>query len=297
MRKKFAEAMRQPVTRVHFASARPSPRYPVYHHPAARFLFSYSGRKHITWAESGRISSHILEPGEAVVAPPGCWLREHWDLQHRMVSVIFFENYVRVIHIAERSPEQIRPGPDCFYHTRQQAGEALATAFRTFGLLNPDSRAAVPQLQAVMELVAEELQAEDRRKLTDDELLWQKFCDKMPYCYRSDISRETLAQLVGIHPAKLSRLIRKFTGAGLCDYIRTLRLNYAILLLREKITLPVEEVAFQCGFNSASYFIQVFRQRYGIPPGTYREQLTSGVLPAAFPAGETYAQLRPVTGA
>ena len=76
--------------------------------------------------------------------------------------------------------------------------------------------------------------------------------------------------MLRIHPARLSRVVRKFAGTGVCDYIRDLRLGYAEELLMAREVMPIEEISRRCGFNSASYFISIFRQRYGVSPGSFR---------------------------
>lgn len=50
------------------------------------------------------------------------------------------------------------------------------------------------------------------------------------------------------------------------------RLLHAARLL-EATELPVERVAAASGFGSPFHFSRVFRQRYGVPPGEYRQGL------------------------
>ena len=55
------------------------------------------------------------------------------------------------------------------------------------------------------------------------------------------------------------------------QYINTVRLTRAMELLR-KTDRKVLDVAIDSGFNSQSYFIEVFRENVGITPAYYRQQ-------------------------
>ena len=41
---------------------------------------------------------------------------------------------------------------------------------------------------------------------------------------------------------------------------------------------PIKRVAVSCGYNSASYFIYVFRNYYGMTPTEYQERIAQGIL-------------------
>jgi len=56
--------------------------------------------------------------------------------------------------------------------------------------------------------------------------------------------------------------------------IADLRLQYAAKLL-ENPNLNIETVSAQSGFSATSYFISVFKSRYGITPKEYQNQFKS----------------------
>ena len=81
----------------------------------------------------------------------------------------------------------------------------------------------------------------------------------------------TLAELgrqVGASERTLSRLFRRDLGMTFRQWRTQLRLHHALILLAEKT--PVTTVAHQCGWASASAFIDVFRRTFGETPGTYQ---------------------------
>ncbi|MEU6610745.1 helix-turn-helix transcriptional regulator [Streptomyces shenzhenensis] len=80
----------------------------------------------------------------------------------------------------------------------------------------------------------------------------------------------TLAELgreVGASSRTLSRLFRSDLGMTFPQWRTQLRLQHALVLLAEKE--PVTTVAHQCGWSSASAFIDVFRRTFGHTPGSH----------------------------
>ena len=79
----------------------------------------------------------------------------------------------------------------------------------------------------------------------------------------------TLAELgreVGASDRSLSRLFRQDLGMTFPQWRTQLRLHRALVLLAQRT--PVTRVAHQCGWSSASAFIEVFRRSFGHTPGT-----------------------------
>jgi AraC-like DNA-binding protein len=56
------------------------------------------------------------------------------------------------------------------------------------------------------------------------------------------------------------------------DYLNGRRLDHAAKLLRAG-ELSVTGVMFSCGFNDLSHFYRMFRQRHGLAPKKWAEQV------------------------
>ena len=69
----------------------------------------------------------------------------------------------------------------------------------------------------------------------------------------------------------IRRLFHRFTGMTPNEYLTDIRIRYAKRLLRQKDTLrlPVNEVAWMCGFYDAAYFCRLFRKTVGVSPSAY----------------------------
>ena len=82
--------------------------------------------------------------------------------------------------------------------------------------------------------------------------------------------KRTLTELgrhVGASARTLSRLFRSDLGMTFPQWRTQLRLYTALVLLADRV--PVTTVAHQCGWASASAFIDVFRRAFGYTPGAH----------------------------
>jgi AraC-like DNA-binding protein len=66
-----------------------------------------------------------------------------------------------------------------------------------------------------------------------------------------------LANEIGMSRSNLLRKIRKLTNASASQFIRQVRLQEAMEMLK-KTSLTVSEVSYKVGFGSTSYFYQMF---------------------------------------
>jgi AraC family transcriptional regulator len=88
------------------------------------------------------------------------------------------------------------------------------------------------------------------------------------------LSLEALAQQVGFSPYHFTRVFRQALGASPHQFVLRQRLERARQLL-EQTDLPLAQVAVACGFAHQSHMTQVFAQRLGCTPRTYRRRGTS----------------------
>ena len=91
----------------------------------------------------------------------------------------------------------------------------------------------------------------------------------------SDMSVRQIAEAVFISPTYLSAFFKSRTGSTIGQYIRDVRIRYAVYLLEEKRD-NVLEVAGKCGYADANYFAKAFKKEKGVSPSEYREQIKDG---------------------
>jgi len=72
-----------------------------------------------------------------------------------------------------------------------------------------------------------------------------------------------------ISPEHLSRSFHEETGMTFTDYVRLVKLDYAMVLLR-KTSLKVQEISWMIGMENDKYFHNVFKETVGMTPRRYR---------------------------
>ena len=82
------------------------------------------------------------------------------------------------------------------------------------------------------------------------------------------INRGTVAKELNMNPSHISKLFHQFGEKGFNAFLKELRMELAIDLIKEKI-FTVDEIAQQCGFDDTPYFISSFKKYYGVTPGKY----------------------------
>lgn len=71
-----------------------------------------------------------------------------------------------------------------------------------------------------------------------------------------------LANEVAMSRSNLLRKIKKLTDLSVSQFIRQIRLQHAMEMLKNE-SHSVSEISYQVGFSSVSYFIKCFRDFYG----------------------------------
>jgi AraC family transcriptional regulator len=88
--------------------------------------------------------------------------------------------------------------------------------------------------------------------------------------FADDVSLADISKHCCVSPFHFSRIFKTFTSYSPHQFLLTIRLKNAELLLRNT-ALPVADVAFSSGFKSIQYFTTAFRQKYQCPPGRFSE--------------------------
>ena len=90
--------------------------------------------------------------------------------------------------------------------------------------------------------------------------------------FSPDLTLERMAKHFKVGKRTLNRIFHKQLNCSPFRYLVTARMNYAVQLLRSN-TLSIREVAEECGYKSASFFIAEFKKSFGKTPLKYREEL------------------------
>lgn len=89
--------------------------------------------------------------------------------------------------------------------------------------------------------------------------------------FKDEVNVNDCAKVAGMTTTSFCRFIKKHTNVTFSVYRNYLRINLAQKLLR-KTSLPVKEIAYECGFLSVTYFNQKFKKLTGTTPLEYRQE-------------------------
>ncbi|HTN06849.1 helix-turn-helix transcriptional regulator [Agriterribacter sp.] len=92
--------------------------------------------------------------------------------------------------------------------------------------------------------------------------------------FRSRIALQELADLLSMTPTSFSRYFRMKTSKSFSDFITELRIRHACKLLSEEDGKTINQVSYECGFNTLSNFNRQFRLYMKMTPKGYREQFS-----------------------
>ena len=128
----------------------------------------------------------------------------------------------------------------------------ILTAIREFQLSNADENAA-----------AAGENTDESRKFG----LVTKYINQN-YMYEPPL--EKLASIAGYSKYHFSRIFKKYNNMSYIQYINSKRIKAAERLMADS-SLPITEVAMQCGFSSLTTFNRAFRKAKGCTPTEFRK--------------------------
>ena len=107
---------------------------------------------------------------------------------------------------------------------------------------------------------------------SSDEILMEKITSYIDtHIADPTLNVEKLAEHVGMSRVHMHRKLKELTSQSARDYIKSIRLKQAGILLGEK-KLNISEVAYALGFTNLSHFSSSFRDFYGISPTEYMNE-------------------------
>ncbi len=96
---------------------------------------------------------------------------------------------------------------------------------------------------------------------------------------------EALCEQVCISRSHLHRKLKLLKGQSISQFIRAIRLEEAMKLLRQDVA-TASEIAYRVGFGSPTYFHRCFRRHYGYSPGDVKKRMEDGSETETVPVEE-----------
>lgn len=88
--------------------------------------------------------------------------------------------------------------------------------------------------------------------------------------YAEKITIEQAAALSGYSKYHFCTRFKSLTGMTYLEYLSSVRMTHACLMLKDG--QPISRVCRECGYETVSYFSQLFRRAKGMTPGQYAAQ-------------------------
>lgn len=86
----------------------------------------------------------------------------------------------------------------------------------------------------------------------------------------SEFGKDEFASAMCVSPSLLYKKIKAETGLSIVDFIKSMRMNYAMELLKTH-QYTMTQISEMCGFSSVTYFGVVFKKYYGVSPTEIQE--------------------------
>lgn len=113
---------------------------------------------------------------------------------------------------------------------------------------------------------------EEKKVKGNDELLMERIMKVInEHLSDSDFNVDMLTHGVGISRAQLHRKMKEMTGLPVSEFVRNIRLEQAVRLLKEQ-KINVTQVAYTVGFSNVAHFSTVFKKQFGMSPSEYIEK-------------------------
>jgi AraC-like DNA-binding protein len=241
------------------------PLVPPDHHAYFELAICYEGEMSIV----GHSETVNLKGGDSVVVKPGAW---HYE-SYRSKSQPYRTCWPVV------TPQQVH----CIF-THYQQGKFITLHQR--GLPQVDEIASLKHLAHEVEkkpphwrtkarsLLCSLLVDLDRRLQGSQPNLVGRDVDPVKHLlrivqarFREPLQIKTLAGEVGLSADHLSRRFHAASGVTFKDYLNTIRIHHAQLLL--KSGWSIKKTADECGFSDVYYFGRVFKERCQTTPGKF----------------------------
>lgn len=166
--------------------------------------------------------------------------------------------------------EKAQRGLKLIGHTREKVKEILLS----FNNLS-DFERAIQLLNALNLIYEGKYEVLSSQKFLSDQIVYksQRIRTVVQYVMRNlnkDITVEQCAQLTKMTKSSFCRYFKTQTHMTFTHYLKTVRIDFAKRLLLNT-SMPIKEVGYNCGFESISYFNQVFKDITGKSPGKVRK--------------------------
>lgn len=160
----------------------------------------------------------------------------------------------------------------CFSYMSQKLGDAHPKLVNGLALIqNPFQIQSTEYIRKWAQSFINHFNEADHDKEKGNSFLIYKINKFIEQNMNKDVSLKTIGEHVYLHPVYLSRMYKKETGISISSYILKIRMDKSVILLTST-NKKVADIAKEVGYQKTQYFIQLFKDTFGVTPQKYREQ-------------------------
>lgn len=125
-----------------------------------------------------------------------------------------------------------------------------------------------------MQQVQESISLEGKEYDFFSELEMERLYEVSEYIFENpglDYSVESICRRTGLSPAKLQEGFKKIHDRTLIDFIRNVRLEKSLEMIKTT-DMNISEIVYSIGLTSRSYFSKIFKNKYKFSPKVFKER-------------------------
>jgi AraC-like DNA-binding protein len=270
--------------------------------PSPQLIFCMDGQVTYWVRREGTPTRISLRAGDALVLPGGVWIALDPATPYRTFGVSLFPEMVHCYLVQPGRAGEAHPNGgrsrsfDELKDNTVQATEAVAASpFERIDYIDELDRPSAPDhtidqlvatlainagrgtadpllnhlLKALVLRVRETIMAIQQPAASKAEATYNRIRRFVIANCDQPLDRDQIAAAAGVHPRHVSNLFNRFSEETLSQFLLRARLERARRLLSTSDS-SVTDVSEICGFAGANHFVRAFRQRFGAPPGKYR---------------------------
>ncbi len=135
-----------------------------------------------------------------------------------------------------------------------------------------DKQCADEQLDRMFNMLAEKIVPRSNGAYSET---FSNLRKEMKYSPQNSWSVASAAEKTGLSGSHFQRLYKKHFGISFTEELILFRINRAKYLLRNT-SMPIQQVAEECGYTNCAHFMRQFRERENISAGQYRKAEKNG---------------------
>lgn len=150
----------------------------------------------------------------------------------------------------------------------------IVAGIRYNRIIQRKNKAVVLNIEEKLQLMqlAEKGRADNPQDQAEHELF--EYIDKtireQQLYLQSDFSRDALCQMMNINKTQCSTLFKKYAQCTFPSYLNRLRLNHAVVMMKEHPDYSMEAIANECGLERVT-FHRRFVEQFGITPAEFKK--------------------------